>query len=79
MNLIPRESSQSEGLKFELFAKRFMNCFNLNESQLQEILPSESKPWEYDQNDNDMKGYQGFFTSIEQLDEFVQKLSHATV
>ena len=77
MNLIPKESSQSEGLKFEICADRFMACFNLNESELKAILPPEIKFWEFDQNENDMKGYQGFFTSIEQLDNFVQKLSQA--
>ncbi len=79
MSLIPKESSQSEGLKFEIYADRFMAYFNLNESELKAILPPEIKPWEFDQNDNDMKGYQGFFTSTEQLDNFVQKLSQDKV
>lgn len=77
MNLVPKESSQSEGLKFELIAQRFMAYFNLNESELKSILPPEIKFWEYDQNENDMKGYQGFFESIEQLDNFVQKVSES--
>jgi hypothetical protein len=79
MNLIPKESSQSDGLKFEILADRSMFYFNLTESELKAILPPETKFWEYDQHQNDMKGYQGFFTSIEQLDNFVQKLSPAKV
>lgn len=75
MNLIPKESSQSDGLKFEILADRSMIYFNLTESEFKSILPPEILYWEYDQHQNDMKGYQGFFTSIEQLDYFVQKAS----
>ncbi|MDX2254904.1 MAG: hypothetical protein NW214_05260 [Pseudanabaenaceae cyanobacterium bins.39] len=75
MSLLPSKCSKSEGLKFELYDQRFMNCFNLNESELKASLPSDIQSWEYDQNENDMKGYQGFFVSVEQLDNFVQKVS----
>jgi len=77
MSLLPNECSESKGLKFELYDQRFMNCFNLNESQLKASLPLDVQSWEYDQNDNDMKGYQGFFMAVEQLDNFVQKVSQS--
>lgn len=75
MNLIPQESSQSEGLKYQIYSKRLRECFNLDEETLHAILPKDAISWEYQPNaDDNWRGYEGFFTSAREIETLIKHL-----
>lgn len=80
INLIPQESSQLEGLKYQIYAKRLRECFNLNEEELQSALPKNARSWEYQPNaDENWRGYQGFFTSVSEVETLTKQLRKANL
>jgi hypothetical protein len=80
INLIPQESSQVDGLKFKLYDGRIRSYFNLSEDELKAVLPKSAVAWEYYANaSEDWRGYQGFFTSIYEVETLVKQLGRRPV
>lgn len=75
LNLIPRESSSENGLRFQLYAKRFAHLSNIPEDGISTLLPEGSIFWSYDsQGDPDWEGFTGYFrmADIERLAEHLK-------
>ena len=83
-NLIPTESDSSMGLRWQVYALRFKEHFNLSEEQMNDILPSTRESWLYgtpgDQTSyrerdilEQWSGYTGFM-KIDEAKQFIHKL-----
>jgi hypothetical protein len=46
-NLIPKESDSSQGLRWQVYALRFKEHFNLSNDQIEDIIPKNKEPWTY--------------------------------
>ena len=74
-SIIPGQSSQENGLKFQVYLKRFANYFNLTEADAEKILPANKKEWKfYKTAPPEYSGYEGFFEDKEGVKSFLSKL-----
>lgn len=72
-HLIPQDSNAEKGLKFRVYSKRFSKFFDISEEKTNMILPEDKKEWQpYPQPE--YSGYEGFFKSLEQAENFLKKL-----
>jgi hypothetical protein len=83
-NLIPTESNSSQGLRWQVYALRFKEHFNLSDDQIEDIIPSKKNRWTYgtpgDQNinkENDLheqwSGYTGLL-NIHEAKQLIEKI-----
>ena len=70
-SLIPTQSSQEEGLKFQVYVSRFINYFNITREALISILPRDKEDWKYFGGaDEDYSGLIGHFRTEEEVNRF---------
>jgi hypothetical protein len=75
-SLIPTQSSQEEGLKFQIYVSRFVNYFNTSKEILLSKLPKNKEDWKYFGGaDEDYSGFVGFFQTEEEVNRFVEWLN----
>jgi len=72
-SLVPQESNAGEGLKFKVYSKRFSKFFNISEEETKMILPENKKEWHFGP-EPEYSGYEGFFKTIKQAEDFLKKL-----
>ena len=71
-SLIPTQSSQEEGLKFQVYISRFINYFNIDEDSLLSMLPENKEDWKfYPDADVDYSGCIGFFKTENEVNRFI--------
>jgi len=71
-NLIPIESSQEQGLKFQVYINRLSTFLNINKDELIQLLPSNKKEWQYVQGySEDWSGYEGYFKDGKEVQRFI--------
>jgi len=73
MSLIPTKSSKDEGLKFQVYTKRFAKFFNIKDDEAVLILPK-SKEWQLSKKDLELVGHEGYFRDLGQAKAFIAKL-----
>jgi len=84
-NLIPVNSDPSKGLLWQVYDLRFLEFFDIEDDDMQSILPSDCEPWKYgwpgDQKKwetegilDEWSGYQGYI-KLEDAKEFIIRLS----
>jgi hypothetical protein len=74
-SVIPGQSSQQNGLKFQVYLKRFAKYFGITETDAEKILPTNKKEWKFYKNaPPEYSGYEGFFKDKEEAQKFVNKL-----
>lgn len=73
-NLIPKESSSEDGLKFQLYLQRFQQALGLDAETIEGTLPANHHAWSYVPDDPDWAGYEGFFTTDGEIDRFLHLL-----
>ena len=74
-SLIPTKSSRENGLKFQVYIKRFAKHFNITEEEAEKILPPDKRKWEFFKNaPPDFQGYEGFFKNKDEAKAFTNKL-----
>ena len=74
-SLIPGQSNRENGLKFQVYLKRFARYFNITEHEAERILPPNKKEWKYYRNaPPEYSGYEGFFKDISEAKSFLDKL-----
>lgn len=74
-SVIPEQSSREEGLKFQVYLKRFARYFGIAEPDAENILPANKKEWKfYKDAPPEYSGYEGFFKDKEEAKDFVNKL-----
>lgn len=75
-SLIPTQSSQEEGLKFQVYTLRFTNYFNIDKDRLLSMLPENKKDWKYYPDaDADYSGCTGYFQTENDVNKFITWLS----
>jgi Endonuclease NucS len=78
ISLIPQESSDTDGLRFQLYLLRLRTLFNLSEEVSLSILPPRRKPWIYYETAGpDYEGFQGFFANDDEIDRFLKGLANS--
>jgi len=71
-SIIPTDSSQEDGLRFQLYLWRLSNFLDTDIEEIERALPDNKESWKYTAtSDEDMSGYAGFFTNAEEVDRFV--------
>lgn len=79
-SLIPRESNPEEGLKFRIYLERFAKHFGISEEQAESILPENKRAWKYYSSaPPELSGFEGFFKSIDEAEEFLSELRDLTI
>ncbi len=73
-NILPGQSNQQDGLKFQVYLKRFARYFNISEAEAEQILPSNKSEWAFSKTDPEYSGYEGFFKNKEEIEKFLNKL-----
>jgi len=74
-SLIPVYSKDQNGLKFEIYLQRFSNYFKMEETKIVSILPKLHKEWKYSKDASlEYSGYDGFFQTIDEVQQFVNGL-----
>ncbi|HQK56774.1 MAG TPA: endonuclease NucS [Methanolinea sp.] len=75
-NLIPPESNQEKGLKFQVYSHRFSHYFKCSIQDLLDILPMNRQDWTYEQSDKGKLwlGYAGFFKTSKEIEVFLEGL-----
>jgi hypothetical protein len=68
IGLIPGESSAEEGLRFQLYKRRFAELANLSVDRVERLLPPQHEA-------ADDWGFEGFITSLEEIDQLARVLS----
>lgn len=80
LSLLPSRSSPSTGVAYQIYGRRFSDLCGTDESDLVRSLPPGWEPWAYESvsaHDPDWTGYQGYFSTIEQLLPLVDLLQSA--
>ena len=73
-SLIPKDSDKNKGVRWQLYFKRFVAYFGLDEEKIIELLPTTKEPYEYYQNaPDDLKGYTGYLNQNE-AENFVREM-----
>ncbi|MDE0205009.1 MAG: hypothetical protein OXP66_03120, partial [Candidatus Tectomicrobia bacterium] len=75
---LPRDSSRTKGLKYQLYKHRFGTLAGLNEEGAEALMPACRKDWAYVQNDPDWAGYEGFMRAREEIDRLANALTRST-
>jgi len=75
LNLIPTESSQEDGLRFQVYLSRFKSFFNTDAETVLGLLPEHREDWKYYASaDDDMSGYAGYFRTEDEVGRFIAGL-----
>src|SRR5262249_32789571 len=76
ISLLPGESNQSDGLRFQLYLERFKKLFGLSEEAAWTLLPQRREPWKYyEAASDDFSGFRGYFANEAETDRLVQGLA----
>lgn len=74
-NLIPKDSSPDEGLKFQVYINRLSDYLNIDKKEIILLLPKSKKEWEYQKSDSiEWSGYEGFFKNLNEVVVFLKGL-----
>jgi len=75
-NLLPPESTQEKGLKYQVYSHRFSDYFKCTIQDLTNILPENRQDWVYEQSDKGKLwlGYDGYFKTGKEVDTFLEGL-----
>lgn len=73
-SLIPTDSSEGEGLKFQIYTYRIGALCNVEPEQVQQLLPDNWAEWQYanESVENEWSGAEGFLTCEEEVRRFVE-------
>ncbi len=75
VNLIPGESAAESGVAFHIYSHRLAALLKTDAATVEAQLPAGAKPWKYYPTaSDDYAGAQGFFSSAEEIDRFVNFL-----
>jgi len=71
INLSPDESNAENGLKYQIYAARVATFTGATEQQVLDALPKDRQPYIFDANDPELRGWSGFFGSVEDAQRFI--------
>jgi hypothetical protein len=75
LSLLPGESNQEQGLRFQVYALRLARFLNVSHEEIRRLLPLNHKEWTYwPTAPAEWAGYAGYFTSIEEAEALLDRL-----
>jgi len=75
LSLIPGESSNEQGLRFQVYAKRLCKALKMAPESVQELLPEGHEEWRYyEAADDDYSGYAGYFRTMGDVEPLIAAL-----
>ena len=75
ISLIPQDSNENSGLKYQIYFSRFKKLTNLSKEEVLKILPKDRTDWVYYEGANeDFSGYQGFISSKMEIEKLIEAL-----
>ncbi len=76
ISLLPGESDQQNGLRFQIYFGRFRQIFGFSEDQALALLPVSRVPWQYYGSASpDYSGFQGYFANLTEVDRLLQGIA----
>jgi len=72
LNLLPGESGQVQGVRFQVFAQRLAQFFGGLEDDIKALLPNSPEPWEFGTAREDWKGFAGWFRSVDEAKRLIE-------
>jgi len=80
ISLLPGESNQSDGLRFQLYIERFKKLFGLSEAVALSLLPQRRQPWRYyEAASDDYSGFCGYFANESEVDALLRGLAERSI
>jgi hypothetical protein len=77
-SLIPGESSEEDGLNYQLYKYRFGTLTGLSDEEVGAIMPADNRHWIYHEGaDPDYEGYAGFIRSHDEIARLAAALDRA--
>jgi len=74
-NMIPKDSSNENGLKFQVYINRLSTFLNIGKDELIHLLPPNKKEWQYVKGyPEEWSGYEGYFESIADVERLLNGL-----
>jgi hypothetical protein len=76
LNLFPGASGAESGLRYRIYGNRFGRLVNLSAAEIKGLLPQAHEDWTEQPNrpTSDYAGFQGFFTTSEEIDRLAGAL-----
>lgn len=79
-NLIPTQSDEIIGLKFQIYLWKTARFFNTDEKNIESILPKGITKWHFlDRDSPEWSGYEGNFKNIQDAENFIHGLQSLNV
>ena len=75
ISLWPDESHTADGLKYQLYKRRFAAFAGLTEADVEELAPASRGHWAYVPDDPDFEGFEGYIRTCEEIDRLAAALS----
>lgn len=77
-SIIPMESNSTDGLRFQVYIKRFSEYFDIDMEKAIAMLPENKEEWKfYKGAPSEWSGYAGFFGSMEDVERFLTRLGES--
>jgi len=78
VNLLPPESDDAYGLKFQIYIPRITEYLGINKQIVTSWLPEKREEWRYHSSaPQDMSGYEGFFKDMKEVNTFLKGIEEA--
>jgi len=75
ISLLPGESSEAEGLRYQLYKNRFAALVGQVDTEVEALMPASHEDWiYYPSAGSDYEGYQGFIRSRDEIDRLANAL-----
>lgn len=75
LNLIPRDSNESDGLKYQMYFYRYCEMLDITDESGLELLPTSRREWVFwAPGGRDSSGYEGYISSFEEIDRLAKAL-----
>lgn len=75
ISLWPDESRTADGLKYQLYKRRFAAFAGLTETDVEDLAPASRGHWAYVPDDPDFEGFEGYIRTREEIDRLAAPLS----
>ena len=76
ISLLPGESSEGEGLKYQIYKNRFAALVGQVDTEVEALMPTSHEDWIYQSNaGTDYEGFEGFIRSRKEIDRLANVLS----
>ncbi len=76
ISLLPGESSDAEGLRYQLYKNRFAALVGQADTEIEALMPASHEDWIYQPNAGpDYEGFQGFIRSRDEISRLASALA----